>query len=309
MKLELKVNNKKYSGWENVSISKSMQSIAHIFSMDIFKGDQVSIEDDDLIQILVDDKVFFTGYLDDMTLGISDTKKPLSISGRSKAVDLIDCNISENKQYNKQNIKQIISDLISPFNITVSSILTLEPLEVFNTKIGETYFDAINRLCKQTNTLPISDDDGNIQIIKNQNNEISKILKDQDFKEIFYPKLLSQRFSEYTYKKESAITDVTDGTIKDTTVKRFRPFVGVNTEDKDNTDLAQWQKNQNNVEEVSLTAVVKGWDLQINTIVKLETEIVNNSFLVKDITYNKSDNGTISNVTFVSKDLYNVETV
>ena len=106
MKLELKVQNRKYSGWENVRISKSMQSIAHNFSMDIFKGDQVEIGDDDLIQILVDDKIFFTGYLDNMTIGISDTKKPLSISGRSKAIDLIDCNISENKQYNKQNIKQ-----------------------------------------------------------------------------------------------------------------------------------------------------------------------------------------------------------
>jgi len=309
MKLELKVNNKKYSGWENVSITKSMQSIAHNFSMDIYKGDQVSIQDDDLIQILVDDKVFLTGYLDDMTLGISDKKKPLSISGRSKAGDLIDCNILENKQYNKQNIKQIINDLIAPFNIKVSSTLTLDPLEVFNTKIGETYFDAINRLCKQTNTLPISDNYGNIQIVKNQNNKTSRILKDKDFKEIFYPKLLSQRYSEYTYKKEGIITDVTDGTVKDVAVKRFRPFVAVNTEDKDNTDLAQWQKNNNNVEEVSLTGVIKDWGIEINTVEKLETEIVNNSFLIKDATYNKSDNGTITNVTFVSKDLYNVETV
>jgi len=306
MKLELKVDNRKYSGWENVTISKSIQSIAHNFSMNIFNADGISIKDDDLIQILKDDKVFFTGYLDDMNIGISDIKKPLSISGRSKTGDLIDCNVSENKQYNKQNIKQIISDLVKPFNISVSSSLKLEPLEIFNTKVGETYFDAINRLCKQTNTLPISDNFGNIEIIKNQQNKSSIVLKDSDFKELNLPKKLSKRFSKYTYKKEGIITDVTDGSVIDDTVLRFKPFVGVNTEDKDNQDLAKWQLNHNKASEISLTAVVKGWDLEINTIVKLETEIVNNSFLIKDITYSKSDSGTISNVTFVSKDLYNV---
>ena len=304
MKLELKIDNRKYSGWENVTINKSIQSIAHNFSMNIFNADGISIEDDDLIKILIDDKIFFTGYLDDMVIGISNVKKPLSISGRSKAGDLIDCNISENKQYNKQNIKQIISDLVKPFNISVSSSLTLEPLEIFNTKVGETYFDAINRLCKQTNTLPISDDFGNIEIVKNEQNKSSIVLKDSDFKELNLPKKLSKRFSKYIYKKEGIVTDVTDGSVTDDTVLRFKPFVGVNTEDKDNQDLAKWQLNHNKVSEISLTAVVKGWDLEINTIVKLETEIVNNSFLIKDITYSKSDSGTISNVTFVSKDLY-----
>lgn len=306
MKLELKIDNRKYSGWENVTISKSIQSIAHNFSMNIFNADGISIEDDDLIQILKDDKIFFTGYLDDMVIGISNVKKPLSINGRSKAGDLIDCNVSENKQYNKQNIKQIISDLVKPFNINVSSSLTLEPLEIFNTKVGETYFDAINRLCKQTNTLPISDDFGNIEIVKNEQNKSSIVLKDSDFKELNLPKKLSKRFSKYIYKKEGIVTDVTDGSATDDTVLRFKPFVGVNTEDKDNQDLAKWQLNHNKVSEISLTAVVKGWDLEINTIVKLETEIVNNSFLIKDITYSKSDSGTISNVTFVSKDLYDI---
>lgn len=306
MKLELKVNNRKYSGWEDVAVTKSMQSLVHNFSMNIFNGDQVAIQDDDLIKILKDDKVFFTGYLDDITLGISDTKRPLAISGRSKACDLIDCNISENKQYNKQNIKQIINDLIKPFGITVSSTLKLEPLEVFITKVGETYFNAINRLCKQTNTLPISDNNGNIEIIKNEQIQSPIILKDGDFKELNYPKKLSDRFSKYTYKKEGIVTDVTDGSTIDDTVLRFRPFVAVNTEDKDNKDLAEWKKNHNKVSEVSLTATVEGWDLEINTIVKLETSLVNNSFLIKEIVYSKSENGTVSNITLISKELYNV---
>lgn len=304
MLIELKVGNRRYRGWETVEIRKSMQSIAHSLSMDIFQGDQIQIGDDEIIQVLKDGKVFFTGYIQSQVLGISDIKKPLSITAKSKAMDLIECNIQENKQYNQQNIKQIISDLIKPFNMSVSSTLSLEPLEVFDTKVGETYFNAINRLCKQTNTLPISDDFGNIKIVKNQKIKSGQPLKDGNFKELTFPRNLSKRFSEYTYKKEAIVTDVSDGRVEDSSVKRFRPFVSVNTEDKNNIDLAKWQKNHNKVDEIKLSGAVIGWDLEINTIRKLETSIVNNDFLVHDIVFRKDDSGTVSNVNFVSKDLY-----
>lgn len=306
MKLQLKVGNKKYSGWENIVIVKSMDSMAHNFAMDIYKSVDIDIKDDDIVQILKDDEVFLTGYIDNITIRISDTKQPMQITGRSKTADLIDCNIEVNKQYNKQNIKQIISDLIKPFNISVSSSLALKPLEIFNTKVGETYFDAINRLCKQTNTLPVSDNFGNIEIIKNQKIKISRVMKDGDFKEVNYPKKLDKRFSSYTYKKEDIDTDVTDGIVKDDTVKRYRPFVEVNTDDKDNADLAKWEKNKNKAEEANITAIVKDWDIDINTIIKLETSVVNNSFLVKDIIYTKNENGTVSDLTLIDKDLFNV---
>lgn len=307
MKLELQTDGEKYQGWENVSVTKSMDSMADTFSMSIAdQGNDVILQDDIPLRIIVDNKTFFTGYLNDIVLTISDKKNPLRLNGRSKSADLIDCNIAEIKQYNKLTPIQIITDLINPFGITVSTSLTLTALDVFNTQVGETYFSAINRLCKQTNILPISDENGNIQLVKNQDNITDTTLRDSDFKSITYPRKLSNRFSEYTYKKESVVTDVTDGKIKDDSVQRFRPFVGINTEDKTNVDLAKWKKNNNQTKAVQLTGVVVGWDLKINTIVKIETSFVNNSFLIKDITYSKGDNGTISNVTFVSKDLYNV---
>lgn len=306
IELQLESAGKRYKGWENITITKSMDSIADTFSMEIFTdGDKVIIDDDKPLKIIVDGKTFFTGYLDDPILSITEVKKPLSINGRSKAGDLIDCNILDNKQYNKQNIKQIISDLIKSFNITVSTTLTLTPLDVFDTQVGETYFNAINRLCKQTNTLPISDNNGNIEIVKNQNNKTDIVLRDSDFKSLTFPRSLSNRFSEYVYKKEGIVTDVTDGKVTDDSVGRFRPFVGINTEDKDNKDLAQWKKNNNKAKEVQLNGVIVGWDLEINTIVEIDTEFVKNSFLIKDIVYSKGNNGTISSVTFVSKDLYN----
>ena len=306
MQLELKVNNVKYSGWEKVSIVKSMTSIAHTFSMEILNGAELSIQNDDIIEILVDGKTFLTGYIDEITASIGDKKMPTRISGRSKTGDLIDSNILTPQQYNKLNVLQIMSNIVSKFGMKVISNIKLSPLEVFNTKVGETYFNAINRLCKQTNTLPISDKDGNIIIVKNDKKDSGIVFKDDDFKSLKYTKKLTYRHDKYVYKKESMIDDVTDGIINDDTVSRFRPFVKVNTEDKTNQDLAKWQYNKNKSEELSLTAVVHGWELEINTIVKIDTEIVQNSFLIKEISYTKDNSGTVSNVTFVSKGLFDV---
>jgi len=306
MDIKLKIKNKLYKGIEDISIDKSMQSIANSFSMNIFKGDTVDISNNDLIQILKDDEVFFTGYMDNYNLSIADTKKPLLIAGRSKAMDLVDCNIFENKQYNNRTPLQIVKDLISPFDITVSSSLSLDPLTTFNTKIGETYFTAINRLCKQTNILPISTKNGNIELVKNQKTTSSIILTDTDFVDLKYIQSYPNRYSSYTYKKETAAENVEDGVVEDTDIERFRPFVAANDEDKTNTDLANWKKNNDIANSISLTGVVTNWDLEINTIVKIETSLVQNSFLIKDINYSKSNSGTVSNITFVNKDLFDV---
>ncbi len=303
MTLELQIGNYRYSGWENVTINKSMDGIVDTFAMSIMNRD-IEINDDDIVKVIKDGEIFLSGYFDTINISINDTKQPMEVSGRSRPCDLVDCNIEKTKQYNNQNIVQIISDMVKPFNIKVSSSLKLEKLTIFKTKVGETYFDAINRLCKQTNTLPVSTKSGDLEIIKNSMKLYPIILKDCDFMELNYPRVLNERFSKYIYKKEGAGGDITDGVLKDENVSRYRPFVGVNTEDKTNQDMAKWKKNYNNAKEISLTAKVYGWDLEVNTLVKIDTSLVNNTFLVKEITYNKGDSGTYMDVTFVDRNLY-----
>lgn len=308
MNIQLKVNDKLYSGWQDVGIQKSMLNIADSFRMKIMKGLDVEITNNDLIEILVEGKVFFTGYMDNYSIRIGDTIQPLELLGRSKAMDLVDCNILDNKQYSNLNIVQIITDLVSPFEINVTSDLSLNILETFDTKIGETYFDAINRLCKQTNTLPISTKDGNIKIIKNQEVESSIILTDADFKDIYFTQNYVNRFSTYTYKKESILEDVSNANEKDLNISRFRPFVAVNTEDKTNIDLANWKMNLDKARSLTLSGTILGWDLEINQLVKIDTSLIKNTFLIMDIEYVKGNEGTTSNIILVDKDLFKYDT-
>ena len=306
MKIQLIANGKKYQGWQNITINRSMLSIADTFSMSIYNGDEIDINGGDSIQIFKDGVPFLTGYVDTYKLSIADSKRPLQISGRSKSCDLVDCNIVENKQYINSTPLQIIEDLINVFDLTVSSSLTLDTIELFETKNNETFFNAINRLCKQTNTLPISDEYGNITITKNENNTSDIVLKDEDLLTLDFSQDYSNRYSSYTYRKEAIVTDVTDFTSEDEDITRYRPFVDTNSEDRTNEDLANWKNNNSKAKSLNLSCSLNSWDYDINTIISFDTEIVKGSFLIKDISYSKGDSGTISRLTLVDKGLFDV---
>tara|TARA_B110000858_G_C17798887_1_gene474060 strand:- start:1867 stop:2784 length:918 start_codon:yes stop_codon:yes gene_type:complete len=304
--IELRIKDKLYSGWKSVVIEKDMLSIANTFSISIDNGLQVGIEAGDKIQILKDKALFLTGYIDSLSIAISETKSPLILNGRSLSCDIIDCMIEENKQYIKQTALTIVQDVIKDFSIKVSSKLSLTPLETFDTKVGETFFNSINRICKQTNILPLSDNNGNIVLTRNDKTKYITVLKDSDLKEISYTSNLTSQYSKYSYKKESALSEVTDGSVENSNIKRYRPFVGVNTENKTNLDLANWKKNNSIANGTQLSIKVDNWDLEINKIIAIDSQLIKDSFLIKSISYEKSDLGLISSVTLVDKGLFNV---
>lgn len=304
--IELKINNLKYSGWEDISISKDIMSIADTFNLTIENGTTLNVSEGDYIQILDDNSVILSGYVDIYDISIEDNKSPLRLTGRSKSGDLVDCMIENYKQYSQQTPLSIIRDIISAFDITVSSNITLPVVSTFETKVGETFFNAINRLCKQTNILPISSTNGNLLLTKNTLQASSIVLRDKDLKSIKFRSDISNQYSKYVYKKEAMASDVSDGTSNNLFVTRYRPFVGVNTDNKTNLDMAQWKKNNSNANSIQLEISVTGWDLEINKIVTIESQIIKNSYLIKSITYLKGDNGKISNITLVDKGLFNV---
>lgn len=303
--VSFKVNNKIYKGFEKMTISKSIDNISHTFTAEMYNGKNLAINGNDSIEILLDGEIFFSGYIEDYDLKISDTKSPLSIAGRSRTCDLVDCMIETNKLYNQQDAKQIIEDMVKPFGITVSTELALEPILQFKTKVAETFFNAINRLCKENNILPICKSDGNIILSKNNNEQHSKVLKEGDLKSIDFKQKFTSRYSSYTYKKEGSYFDVTDGKIEDAEIKRYRPFVEVNTDDKQNLDMCKFQMNKHKADSMSLSIALANWDIDINKIVKIETEDINNSFLVKSASYHIGD-GLYSELELIDKDLYNV---
>ncbi len=302
---KLKIAGVYYKGWQNVNIKKDITSLVDSFSTTIL--DDISIAGDDKIEIYQNDVLVLTGYVDNIQKGISDKRQPLQINGRSLASDLIDCNIAETKQFIKNTPKEIINKIMSPYGLKADTDIELETIAKFNTKIGDTVFDTINRICKQTNILPISTPAGGLKLIRNTGAKGKRTYKNDDFKNIQAPIDFKKRYSEYRVVKENAKNDDKSFVLKDDRVKRYKPLLVVNTEDKTNKELAKWHLNKNKADEMKLTAVVVGWELQIGTIIDIDTDVVKGSFLIKEATYTKDNNGTQTSISLVSKELFGLE--
>lgn len=304
--IQLKINRNLYSGWEGVSITKDMLAIADTFFLSIDNGLMLQAQAGSKIEILKDNEVFLSGFIDVFSISIAGNKSPLSLNGRSKSGDLIDCKIENFSQYMNITALQIAQDIVKDFDIKISSSLTLEPIMIFDTNVGETFFNAITRLCKQNNLLPVSLKNGNIQLVKNANKSNVKILKKQDLKSLSYTSDLTGQFSKYIYKKENSMFEISDGTTLNPYIDRYRPFVDLNTEDKTNIELAQWKKNNANANGTQVSIVVNNWDFEPNTLVSIDTDIVKDTFLIKSVTYTKDNNGTNSQLILIDKGLFNV---
>ena len=302
--IEIVINDAIYKGIENISINKDILNICNSFNISIESKEALNIKAGDKIIILENKKTFFVGYIDTYNIQITSNKSPLIISGRSLANDLVDSNITEFKQYTQLTPLSIIQDIIKDFNISVSTNLILDKLD-FNINIGDTYFNAINKICKQYNILVISNKNGNIELVKNTKKQNNVILKDKDLLSINYSNDLSKQFSEYTYLKETTTKDVKNGTVKNDKISRHRPFVKINNQNKNNLDLAKWEKQNKEANSEKLTITLLNWDFDINTILQIDTQIIKNSYLIKSIDYSySSTGGKISKLELINKELY-----
>lgn len=302
--IQIIINDTVYKNIENISINKDILKICNSFNISIESQEALNIKAGDKITILENKKSFFVGYIDTYNIQITNNKSPLVISGRSLANDLVDCNITEFKQYTQLTPLSIIQDIIKDFNISVSTNLILDKLD-FNINIGDTYFNAINKICKQYNILVISTKNGNIELVKNTKKQNNIILKDKDLLSINYSNDLSKQFSEYTYLKETTTKDVKNGTVQNDKIFRYRPFIKINNQNKNNLDLSKWEKQNREANSEKLTISILNWDFDINTILQIDTQIIKNSYLIKSINYTYSGTaGKISNLELINKDLY-----
>jgi prophage tail gpP-like protein len=183
----LSVNGKDYAGWESVNISRSLDAIAGRFELattDVWKENNKpwDIVPGDKCQISIDGTAVINGYVDSATPAYSAQGHGITISGRDKAGDLVDCSAVV-KSYEIQNktLKQIIDMLVSPFGITCSVDSGVDVGSAFRTfaiQPGETVWMAIQRAARQKFMLVTASGDGNIKI-----SDIATQTADVDLKE------------------------------------------------------------------------------------------------------------------------------
>jgi prophage tail gpP-like protein len=122
--LILVVDGKLYKGWKRVAVSRSVEQGPHQFEVEAapdLDADRgiFAIEDGMAVEIYVDDDLVTTGYIDDVDVAYDKRSSSVTVRGRSKLGDLVDCSTVGQQVKAGQTLAGIASKLCAEFGIAV----------------------------------------------------------------------------------------------------------------------------------------------------------------------------------------------
>jgi len=259
--LLLNIGGLNYSGWKNISVRGSMEGLAHGFQIslaDIGETDISAIEPGAPLTLIIDKDgrqvPIFSGYVDDRDRTRSGTVTGLTVSGRSKTADLVDCSaIFGNNTFTKIDFTQLAIQLCKPFGIKVVSNLDQgETLRVrreansqqdatsltnYTIKTGASVFEVLEETGRKVGAVLTTDWEGNLVLsyadvaLRSD----ADLIDGQNVKKLTEKWSVKRRHHEYIFKGQTTggggkpwLSDETISikrTSKDPEVTRYRPKI------------------------------------------------------------------------------------
>ncbi len=171
----LKVGGQIHSGWTEVTIELALTGIANSFTVavtDLDPGRQATflVRPGQACTLAVGDTPLITGYVNDVDISYDGTSHGITLRGRSKTGDLVDCSalVSGVGSWNGISVMDIARQLLAPFGISVSSTVadTAKVLAGHSLQMGETVWECLERATRQYGVMAMADAAGNLVLTR-----------------------------------------------------------------------------------------------------------------------------------------------
>ncbi|MGQ3663293.1 phage baseplate assembly protein [Citrobacter braakii] len=272
-----------FSGWLSVQITRSIENVAGQCSFGVaIAADAVMAIDagDKAVELDINGVRVLTGYLDELTADVSGDAFTLTLTGRDKTGDLVDCAaVWPGGQWSGRSLEQIARDLCTPFGIAVRWEVT-EPAAAqafgsFKLEHSETVYEALGRAARMRGVLMTSTANGELLFTQAGTASAGKLELGKTLLAIQYTKSWQDRFSLYRVVGGHAhggnigneLTDVAQITgptaaVTDPDVTRWRPTLKV--ADHNITQQTAWaradhERRQAIAKGTRFAATVAGW--------------------------------------------------
>lgn len=313
-----------YEGWQKVRINRSLTAMAGAFSLELtwqYQGD-VSAYDTFINGLLtgtecsvnIGNDRLITGYLDDFVPSYDDSTISISVRGRDKTADLVDCSVVHlGGQFKLLTLLQIATRVCKPFGISVINETDVgDTFENVQVEQGETAGEFLIRLAQQRGVMLTTNGLGQLVITRasSTRGEVALTLGG-NVKAGRGQFSRKQRFSEYIIKAtggkawaaEQPIENVggIKATITDSEVSRYRPMIIVNDEVSTAAGASlrgKWERqraiSRSNTAEYTLT----GWRnpetgnlFQVNRAVPVTDSImkIDRDMLISSLLFSEDD--------------------
>lgn len=151
--LVLQVGGQAIGGWKSIQVAAGMERCPNEFNISMTEepeGSAVHIREGDACRVYLGSDLVVTGYVDRVMPFIDKYSHGVTVVGRGKCQDLIDCAAEwPGGQFSNVTVADIAAGLSLPYGIKV--LLMDDPKEIvpqFNLMLGETAFEIIERVCR-----------------------------------------------------------------------------------------------------------------------------------------------------------------
>lgn len=174
-RLELIVNGRRYQGWKAVRVTRSIESLAGSFALEVNdrwanQRDPWPIAEEDACRVEIEGIAVIDGFIDERDSSLAGTSRALSYTGRDRSAVLVDCStILDRWTFRNANILDVARQIAAPFGIEVSIQAGLQlppPKPKIVVQPGDRAFDVLQREAVVSGVLLVSDGAGGVLITR-----------------------------------------------------------------------------------------------------------------------------------------------
>ncbi|EGG6362770.1 phage tail protein [Salmonella enterica] len=336
-RIVLTLGGQSYTGWQSASIKRSIENAAGEFQLGIAKRIGVSVKalvPGQSVKLTINDQAVVTGWLDEFESDVSSTDFTLSLTGRDKTGDLVDCAaVYQGGMWSGRTLAQIAADLCKPFNVAVRWLVTdataSKAFSSFKLEHSETVYEALGRAARMRGVLMTSNANGDLVFTQAGTAYAGSLTLGKDLLELEYKNSWHDRFSLYKVVGGHAcggdlgdsITDIEQVTgpsaqVADPLVTRYRPTLKI--ADHNITQQTAWARADHErrhaiARSTRFTATVPGWYRadgalwDVNSIVNVTATALGISavpLLIAGVEYRLDDNGLTTQLTLAPREGY-----
>ncbi|MBI2769986.1 MAG: hypothetical protein HYX47_10210 [Burkholderiales bacterium] len=335
----LLVDGHRFGGWEVMEITDSIEQMAGTFQLQVSlkwdgQDNPYQLREGLPCQVLIGEDVVTTGFIDDYAIECDEDSSTVTIHGRDKTADLVDCAaIHKSGQWHNATLEQIVADIARPFGITVvvdDEADTGEKFKSFALEECEKAFEAIDRACRMRAILCTSTPLGEVLLTQASEEDSGvQLIEGVNLKSFGARHSWRERYNQVTIKGQGKGDDEESGTTvaharaeaTDAEINRYRPLVVIAEHGaalKSLKDRASWEVNVRMGRGKRGHGKMTGWRVgadglagrlwRKNTLVYVESPRMNlaRQMLIVSCVYSKSEHGTHTELTFSRREAFEV---
>lgn len=211
--LTLLVRNRAISGWDTIRVTRGVERMPSDFTLTMterYPGELDFItQPGDTCQVEISGDLVITGYVDRVIPEIGPGRHIVTVMGRGKCCDLVDCSAEwPGYQISATNALDIAEKLAEPYGISAVNLSDAGPrIPQFNLNPGETAYSVIEKVCRFAALLVHEGTDGNLILSRIGAKQAASGFKEGvNVQSAKAPRTMDERYSEYDCMIQSIAT-------------------------------------------------------------------------------------------------------